>query len=141
MRLRICFHPRVWICADWVLVGIVTKFTMKTVSNKIWAQGKVVAPSNNDRLHKALFKYHEAAEKDLKAKLICNQMRDSTLLVFVYNESVEERPSVFDAFEEIEAVAQMVPPGTYTIYQMLKGVENVNATEERKYVFPHHFNR
>ena len=109
---------------------------MRTVSNKIWAQGKVVAPSNNDQLHKALFKYHEAAEKDMKATLICNQMRDSTLLVFVYNESVEERPAVFDAFKEVEAVAQMVPPGTYTIYQMLKGVEHVNATEQRKYVFP-----
>lgn len=45
----------------------------------------------NQTPYKAPFKYHEAAEKDLKATLICNQMRKSALLVSIYKTNLWRR--------------------------------------------------
>lgn len=110
---------------------------MVTVSNKIWAEGRVIATSENCKLHEAIMKYHKSCEKDRKATLICNQAHDVTVLVLVYNKPVNERPVVFEAFDEINALIQLVPPKTYSIYEIIKGFESVTITEQKKYLSLH----
>ncbi|KAJ5698965.1 FAD-binding type 2 [Penicillium macrosclerotiorum] len=113
--------------------GIVTKFTMTTVSNKVWAEGRVFAPTENNKLFEALMRFHQDAEKDTNASLIFNSVQEATLLVFIYAEHADKRPAVFDAFEGVDFVAQMVPGNNYTIFQIVNGFESVTATEPKNH--------
>lgn len=122
------------LCSLALHLGIVTKFTMATVSNKIWAEGRVIASGENCKLHEAIMKSHESCEKYPKATLICSQAHDVTVLVLVYHKPVNERPVVFEAFDGINALTQQVPPKTDSIYEIIKGFERVTVTEQKKYV-------
>ncbi|KAJ5805940.1 FAD-binding type 2 [Penicillium pulvis] len=98
--------------------GIVTKFTMSTVSNQVWAEGRLFAPNENDKLLEALVSFHDEGEKDPNASLIFNSVPEGTLLVFIYAEHAEERPAVFNAFNGINCILEMVPGNKYTIFQI-----------------------
>lgn len=110
---------------------------MSTVSNQVWAEGRLFAPTENDKLLEALVRFHAEGEKDPNASLIFNSVPEGTLLVFIYAEHVEERPAVFNTFEGINYVAEMVPGNKYTISQIVSGFEAATATEPKKYsTFP-----
>lgn len=106
---------------------------MSTISNQVWAEVLVFAPSKEGKLVDALIQFHEDNEKDPNASLIFNAVPGATLLVLVYAEGVEERPSVFNAFDGIDAVAKMLPGSKYTIFHIMSALESSIATEPKKY--------
>jgi hypothetical protein len=83
-----------------------------------------------------MMRFHEANERDPNASLIFNAVPGATLLVLVYAESVNQRPAVFDAFENIDTVAKMLPGNKYTIFQIMNALESSIATEPKKYPSP-----
>lgn len=109
---------------------------MSTLPSEVWAEVRVFAPSQEDELLDAMMRFHEANEKDPNASLIFNAVPGATLLVLVYAESVDERPAVFDAFENIDAIAKMLPGNKYTIFQIMSALESSIATEPKKYTSP-----
>ncbi|KAJ5382261.1 FAD-binding type 2 [Penicillium concentricum] len=113
--------------------GVVTKVTMSTLSNKIWCEGLIYPPGQNSNLFKAIMDYHEASEKNSKSNLICHFMEDATLLIFLYADPVEQKPAVFNAFDKIECVAQVVPSKVYTIFEIVNVFASFTATEPRSH--------
>jgi hypothetical protein len=105
---------------------------MSTIPNKCWAEGRIYAPTENDKLFEAISRYHKASEKDNKATLICNAVHEATVIVFMYSSPVTEMPTAFHAFDDITFLTQMVPPGCYTIYEVNNLFEGVTATEPKR---------
>ncbi|KAJ5970229.1 FAD-binding type 2 [Penicillium vulpinum] len=113
--------------------GIVTKVTMSTLPNKIWCEGVMYAPGENANLLKSIMDYHEASEKDSKANIICHFMEDFTLFIFLYADPVEEKPAVFDSFDKIECVTQVVPSKASTVFELVNDFERFTATEPKSH--------
>jgi len=111
--------------------GIVTSFTMVTVQNKVWAEARLYLPSANIKLIEALMIYHEAIEHNTKYTLIFHITNQASLLVFVYNAPVEEMPEVFNCFENIPSLMNVIPPGCRTIYEMLLRVAYVLQADKQ----------
>jgi hypothetical protein len=103
--------------------GVVTRIHMLTVSNQIWAEGRMYAPTENTKLLAALMEYHKANEKDPKATLIWYTVPTGSLLVFVYN--APTKPTTFDAFADIPFLMNIIPPGTSTVYQTMQAIAGV----------------
>ncbi|KAF8866921.1 6-hydroxy-D-nicotine oxidase [Acephala macrosclerotiorum] len=108
--------------------GIVTTFTMATVSNKIWAEARLYPPTANNELIEKLMKYHEVIEKDNKATLVFHVTNQATLLVFFYCAPVEN-PDVFACFYDVPFLMNILPPGCRTVYDVVQGLANVMEQE------------
>ncbi|TVY81095.1 FAD-dependent monooxygenase yanF [Lachnellula suecica] len=104
--------------------GIVTTFTMATVSNKVWAEARLYSPTQNAELIEALMKYHEEIEKNDKATLIFSATSQVTALVFFYTIPVEN-PEVFNCYYSIPFMGKIVEPGCRTMYQVMRALENL----------------
>lgn len=106
---------------------------METVSNDVWAEGRVYSPADNKKLLEAVRKYSDAAEKDNKATIIWHSISEATLVVLFYCRASETRPAVFDAFEEVPFLLQTLPPGSSTVYDIINGFASVNGSEPKRY--------
>jgi hypothetical protein len=104
---------------------------MATVPNKIWAESRLYATSENDQLLKALMLYHEAIENNNKAVLYFHVVKQATLLVFFYCEPAESRPSVFDCFSDIPYMVQGMKPGKKRLLDVIQGIAEVLDTEDK----------
>ena len=105
---------------------------MSTVSNQVWAEGRLYSPAVNESLLHAITQYHETSEKDNKASLILQSNHEVTIVVFFYCAPTEKRPSVFNCFDDIPFLTRIVEPGSRTVYAVVNGFAGVNdwATEK-----------
>ncbi|CZR56975.1 uncharacterized protein PAC_06864 [Phialocephala subalpina] len=112
--------------------GIVTTFTMATVSNKVWAEARLYPSTANNELIEALMKYHEVIESDNKATLVFHVTNQATLMVFFYCAPVEN-PDVFACFYDVPFLMNILPPGCRTVYDVVQGLANVMQQETQSH--------
>lgn len=77
--------------------------------------------------------YQKENESDTKAALICHLIEELTLVHFIYADPVEERPAVFDIFDQLECVSQVVPPKISTVLEIVSAFAKFTAGEPEKY--------
>lgn len=104
---------------------------MTTVPNKIWAESRLYSTSENDQLIQALMSYHKVIENNNKAVLYFRVVKEVTLLVFFYNETVERPPAAFNCFYDIPFMKQAMQPGKKKLFDAIKGIAEVLSTEKK----------
>ncbi|KAL2797152.1 hypothetical protein BJX66DRAFT_298295 [Aspergillus keveii] len=114
--------------------GIVTRMDMDTISNQLWSEARIYAPTAYNDLVEALMTYHESIETDDQATLIWHATGDAILLVYVYC-SPAETPAVFAPFLDVPFVQTFVPAGNRTVYELVQAVASVISPEQKLHEF------
>lgn len=109
-----------------------TKFKMATMTNQMWAEGRVYSPTDNKKLLEAVRKYSDAAEHDKKAAIIWHSVAEATLAFFAYCAPSETRPAVFDSFDGIPCLHKAIPPGLSTVFDVMNQLAPFNDTEPKR---------
>lgn len=104
---------------------------MATIPNKIWAEVRMYSPEQNVELMEALMLFHEACEKDPRATLIWQSIKDLTALIFVYCAPVE-KPDAYKCFYDIPFVAHILEPKLCTVGDAI-GTLGSMVTQEDNY--------
>lgn len=105
---------------------------MSTVSNQVWAEGRLYSPAENESVLRATSQYHEASEKDNKASLIYQSNHEVTVVVFFYCAPAEKRPSAFSCFDDIPFLTHIVEPGSRTVFDVVNGFASLNDGPRKK---------
>lgn len=113
--------------------GIVTKFTMSSISSTFWSEVRVFHPAENDNLLEALARFSENVERDPEGSLLFHSAPEATLLILFHTGEQQNRLAVFDSFEGISPLSHMIKPKEYSFSQIMTGLEDSVTMDPTKY--------